>query len=45
MSSIKLQKADPPVATGGDLEVEIGWDIDAWTLNPSQYKVIRPPKN
>ena len=45
VSSIKLQKADPPVATGGDLEVEIGWDIDAWTLNPSQYKVIRPPKN
>ena len=41
VSSIKLQRGDPPVASGGRIEVLLGWDIDDWSLKPLSYSVER----
>ena len=41
VSSIELKRGTEPKAFGGELEIEIGWDIDTWALNPSQYRLQR----
>ena len=39
VSSIKLQKGTEPKASGGILNMRIGWDIDTWSLSPTTYRV------
>ena len=34
VSSIKLQRGDPPMASSGKIEVLLGWDIEEWSLKP-----------
>lgn len=42
VSNIRLSKSDGGVvALGGEAAVELGWDIDGWTLTPMAYKVSR----
>ena len=41
VSSIKLQRGDPPTASEGKIEVLLGWDIDEWSLKPVSYSVER----
>lgn len=39
VSSIKLQKGTEPKASGGTLNMMVGWDIDTWSLSPTTYRV------
>ncbi|SDY29669.1 protein of unknown function [Citreimonas salinaria] len=42
VTGIRLQKEpSAPTATGGTLETHVGWDIDAWSLHPTAYRVER----
>ncbi len=41
VSSIKLKKGQEPVASGGKLDMQIGWDIDEWMLTPTAFRVER----
>ena len=42
VSSIRLQKStNQPETSGGLLEALIGWNIDAWKLEPMAYQVSR----
>lgn len=42
VTGIRLQTGpNNPTATGGTLETHIGWDIDAWTLQPTAFRVMR----
>ena len=41
VSEIKLVKSTPPTASGGKLEVLIGWDIDQWQATPTAFRVER----
>ena len=38
VSSIKLHKVGEPHATEGQLDIQIGWDIDQWELTPTAYR-------
>ncbi|MDB9851281.1 hypothetical protein OAC37_02630 [Amylibacter sp.] len=40
-SEIKLVKSTPPTASGGKLEMMIGWDIDEWLATPTAFRVER----
>ena len=44
VSEIKLVKSTPPKASGGKLEVLIGWDIDQWRTTPTAFRVERDKK-
>ena len=39
VSSIKLIRDAEPKASGGIVDMMIGWDIDQWSLTPTAYKV------
>ena len=39
VSSIKLTKGEIPTATGGTLDMQIGWDIDDWNIQPTAYRL------
>lgn len=39
VSSIKLTKGEKPIADGGILDMQIGWDIDNWAIKPTHYKL------
>ncbi len=42
VTGIRLQKSSiEPIASGGELETLIGWDIDDWTLKPTAFRVAR----
>jgi len=41
VSEIKLVKSTPPTASGGKLEMMIGWDIDEWLATPTAFRVER----
>lgn len=42
VTGIRLQEeASNPMATGGTLEPHIGWDIDAWSVQPTAFRLIR----
>ena len=42
VTGIRLSKnEEEAVASGGDLEPLIGWDIDEWTLKPTTFRVAR----
>ena len=41
VSDIKLVKSTPPTASGGRLEVLLGWDIDQWLTTPTAFRVER----
>ena len=41
VSEIKLVKSTPPTASGGKLEVLVGWDIDQWRTTPTAFRVER----
>ena len=41
VSAIKLQKGDAPKATGGELDICIGWDIDDWIAVPTAFRLER----
>ena len=41
VSSIKLTKGATPTASGGKLDMRIGWDIDEWVLTPTAFRVER----
>jgi hypothetical protein len=43
VSGIRLERgADGPVAQGGELHADIGWDIGTWDLAPVAYRVSKP---
>lgn len=45
VTGIRLEKdAKSPQASGGTLEPLIGWDIDAWSLQPTVFRVARNGK-
>ena len=41
VSSIKLIKGETPIASGGILDMKIGWDIDDWKIQPTAYRLER----
>ena len=41
VSEIKLVRSTPPTASGGKLEVIIGWNIDKWQVTPTAFRVER----
>jgi hypothetical protein len=34
-------RADEPIAHGGEIRVELGWDIDTWEATPVAYRLLR----
>lgn len=44
VSSIRLARSQTPIATGGVLHAEIGWDIDDWNATPIAFKLSRRPQ-
>ena len=44
VSRIQLSNRDAKLtAHGGKVQVELGWDIDAWEATPIAYRLKRPP--
>lgn len=44
VSAIQLdRRVTQPMASGGELIAEIGWDIEAWELAPMAFRVSRRP--
>jgi hypothetical protein len=44
VSHIQLRNREAkPIAHGGQVQVELGWDIDAWEATPIAYRLKRPP--
>ena len=43
VSSIKLKKGEIPEASGGSIEILIGWDIEEWSITPTAYRIERAP--
>jgi hypothetical protein len=42
VSNIRLEKlGDKPIAIGGQVYADIGWDIDKWSMVPMAFKVSR----
>lgn len=39
VSSIKLTKGEIPTATGGILDIQVGWNIDDWKIQPTTYRL------
>lgn len=39
VSSIKLKKGAVPIADGGILAMDIGWNIDDWISEPTAYRL------
>ena len=36
-----VDQAGKPIAQGGKVQVEVGWDIDAWEVAPIAYRLLR----
>ena len=41
VSSIKLTKGENPIASEGQLDMQIGWDIDQWERVPTAFRLER----
>ena len=41
VSSIKLTKGETPIASEGQLDMQIGWDIDQWERVPTAFRLER----
>ena len=36
-----INRAGKPIAQGGKVHVEVGWDIDDWEITPIAYRLLR----
>ena len=41
VSSIVLLKGETPTATGGILDMQIGWNVDDWSIKPTAFRLER----
>ena len=41
VSGIALKRGERVTAAGGEIEVLLGWDIDAWSLTATAFRVER----